>query len=115
LRKEDKTRKRMSVCDGCEKREDFSFGGCMKNCQKFMSHLQEVAAQNGSPCLDYRCGVPGVNNNHREKCEICPIRKAYSAGVKKSSKGSKCVLGKKDPIPYLSKWELEREYYYRGQ
>jgi hypothetical protein len=99
-----------SPCDGCSNESDFSFGGCMKKCQKFLDNLKKGK---GSPCLEFRCGVPGVNKQNRLLCEACPIRRAYADSFGKEEKEVRCVLGIKDPNPYLSKWELEKREYYK--
>jgi hypothetical protein len=103
-----------SPCCGCPEMDSFSFEGCMRNCRRFLNNLAKVASGKGSPCLEFRCGVPGVNNRNKLLCEVCPIRKAYADSFGKEKKEARCVLGIKDPNPYLSKRELkEREFYKR--
>jgi hypothetical protein len=109
-----KPEKTSSPCDDCPRRETFSFWGCMKRCDKFMSHLAEVAKGKESPCKDFRCGVPEADNSNREMCEKCPIRPAYASRFGKFSKRDvRCVLGIKDRNVYLAPWEIRDDFCYR--
>jgi len=103
----------VSPCDGCPGIDKFSFFGCAKACEKFLGNLKVVAEKKESPCLNFRCGVPGANSEDRERCENCPIRQAYSQSLGKSGDRTKCVLGKKEPNHYFSKRELGGSRYFR--
>lgn len=86
-----------SVCDGCRKKNNFSFQ-CMRGCKKFKEHLKKIGKMNGSPCTDYRCGVPNVSSNNREICDSCPIRLAYFRAQDEGSQTFKSAFReKKDP------------------
>lgn len=82
----------VSVCEGCKKIEQFSFKGCANTCQKFIAHIKEVFAKGRSPCLDFRCGVPGVWFKSRVVCENCPLPKLFTDSLGEGH--STCVLGK---------------------
>jgi len=113
VKRDTKNKSIFSPCDVCLEFESFSFQGCMETCQEFLEHLKEVAKKKESPCADFRCGVPGVDSRHRERCEKCPIRDAYARSVGGNfgpKDKTKCVLGIKDPNVYLSTWELNNRY-----
>lgn len=84
-----------SICDGCRKKKNFSFQ-CMRGCQKFNEHLKIIASLNGSPCRDFRCGVPVAES--RELCGACPIRSAYVDGMD-DSKSVRRVFKYQKPAP----------------
>ncbi|MDX9913288.1 MAG: hypothetical protein RBS77_01780 [Candidatus Moranbacteria bacterium] len=85
-----------SVCDGCRKKKHFSFQ-CMRGCQKFKDHLKTIAGLNGSPCKDFRCGVPAAEN--RELCGACPIRSAYVDGIDNSKSVRRVFKYNQKPAP----------------
>jgi hypothetical protein len=102
-----------SPCDNCKDVGKFSFTGCAVKCQKFLTHLKEVFSKNESPCKDFRCAVPGVSAQQRERCRRCPLPEIYS---KRVGEGYKCPLGKTKNrgaswvYPYEGKYPWEGKY-----
>lgn len=99
-----------SPCEKCNDIEKFSFKGCAKSCEKIFKHLKVVFAQKGSPCRDFRCGMPGVDKNNRGKCRECPLPGIYDRnlgdGVLKS------VMGKPF-VPFVTEWDIKHDRSHR--
>lgn len=80
-----------SPCHGCEGEKEFSFKGCMRGCEKFLTHLKIVFQKDVSPCRDLRCGVPGAKKDSANCPEGCPLPRVYASRV---GSGPRSVLGK---------------------
>jgi len=80
----------VSICEGCEKIEEFSFRGCANICQKFIAHTKKVAQKGRSPCYDFRCGVPGAGPLNCAVREDCPLPAIYHDSLEEGN--LKCVL-----------------------
>lgn len=106
-----KSIKIVSPCDNCKDAGAFSFTDCAVKCQKFLTHLEEVFAKNESPCKDFRCAVPGVSAQQRERCRRCPLSEIYSRRI---GDGPKCILGKKrDTAPFI--YPYDGKYPWEGR
>ena len=102
MAKKKKTVEPISICNGCEKIENFSFDGCAQSCKIFFGHLKDVVfAKSESPCKDFKCGVPGANIEKTGICEKCLLLKIYHARVENTGGKWKCVLGKKNVTRYV--------------
>ena len=89
--KNDAKKEIKSFCGDCPKMNEFSFKGCARSCNKMLEHLKIIFSKNCSPCLNFRCDIPGVDKKNREKCEECPLPEVYS---KRLGIGPKSALGK---------------------
>ncbi len=101
-----------SPCNDCKEREKFDFFGCTKNCKAFFEHLKKVFEKECSPCMDFRCAIPRVNEKNREKCRKCPLPGIYSerVGIGPKSKLGRRIETDSYLYPYEGKypWEGKR-------
>jgi len=98
----------VSICQGCGRIGEFSFGGCAKDCHIFFDHLKDVVfAKLQSPCKDLQCAVPGANAEREGICKSCPLPAVYQKKIENISGKWKCVLGKKDVTRYTHGEEQE--------